>query len=343
MPGTLSLTRRNFWFEVFYLFIMALGDTQLVTSLAMIITGFVRMDKWELSTYHWIIVQDLVWVGLNSHFLTVSVIETWISEKREQYARVVAKLGKSPTVRRPYAWLRTSRFLLMTVMFACLLTMIVFSAGIDEYWNCPARCTVSTYPGSTHAMSWKMLSVKWMVANILLVLFAYASLVTRLVEPLSDGLDALKDGIRKRFKPKLGNVTLKRLSWLLDFFRSILFQTLLTCVWFVLGVYWLITDWQFGQKMLAKPDEIDDYLQCDADAQGEHSWRFGQIVPLLLLLLPTLALVGAYEDETEAEKFAKAEQLESTMSSSTSGMELEESTEPEPSALRARTSWKASS
>lgn len=59
--------------------VVALGDQQIVTGLALMLAALIRMgsDTKPLSTYHFVIVSDLVWFSSNAHLLALLVIRSY--------------------------------------------------------------------------------------------------------------------------------------------------------------------------------------------------------------------------------------------------------------------------
>jgi hypothetical protein len=130
----------------------------------------------------------------------------------------------------------------------------------------------------------------WTVANILLLCWGYGIALTPLFKPTREGWRSVKQYIRAWYKEHAPESDIPRrlyhlvgtgVSILYDFVRSIFLHTLFSFAWFLFLISGLLGDREDGQNLLG-PDQFED------------KWAFGQLVPLLLIILPLLAAMEAY-------------------------------------------------
>ncbi|ETN44353.1 uncharacterized protein HMPREF1541_10533 [Cyphellophora europaea CBS 101466] len=290
---------QDFWFQVFYRFALSLSDTQLVSGLAVISTALIRMATGELSTYHFNIIQDLAWLSNNSHLLSLHLIRAWIEQQEQSHPASTTLQARHASQLGAYFGLRMTRFVLMSVMLALMLTIVIFSGSrwMYSYFECPASCTAFRWPGSTSEAGGS--PQQWMITNIVLLSWAYSSTMVYLLGPTAESWRQVKHAARPVLV-KLDRRLLDGLQYLWDFFGSTLFESAFQITWFGLGVHWLTDDWRSGQRLLQHPADIPGYLDCEPIMGGEAGWGFGQVFPLFMLLLPLMTLLEAFEDEKRA-------------------------------------------
>jgi hypothetical protein len=114
---------RRMWNEILDDFIRNLSDQQLGTSLALLITAFIR--RCQISNYHLNIVCDLAWFSTVTHLLSVIVLRVYCMEATRKAVRNI-------------------RVALMFTTAVMLCTAMVLSSPIDPIVGngaCPAHCS----------------------------------------------------------------------------------------------------------------------------------------------------------------------------------------------------------
>ena len=67
-------------------------------------------------------------------------------------------------------------------------------------------------------------------------------------------------------------------------FSSIIFGTMTTIVWFGVGIWTLMTDRDYGHAIMGEQETENEELD----------WGFGQLVPLIFCILPSIAAGEAW-------------------------------------------------
>lgn len=283
--------------EALYNLVLSLSDTQLVTGIAILVPSLYKLNEGTITVYHFSIVMDLAWIASNTYILTLLVVSRQYREKDS--------IGSTQSPARKIHFSIILRILFMIILAAMLLYNSWVSAYI--YWaanfSCPATCAIRP---SIREHGGEPLS--WSITNFVLVLVAYTNAfiqfsatirrtwLTRVrskivvsgnsqtAAPVSNGT------IWTCFKIAAWTVilniriyVLKPIWYLLaSEFEGVIEQA----VWFVLGIYWTLSDRYWGHYEM-DTDEI----------VAEDSWGFGQFVPVVLLLIPLLQFIVTLEDE----------------------------------------------
>lgn len=285
-------------------------DVQLVSGFAVVCTAVIRMAKGKLSAYHFNILQDLAWLSNNSHLLSSRLIHAWLGKKEQEVLNTgslrpiagdAAMQRNRQGGRSIYVGLHLTRFTLTTSMLAFMFALSLWggSVYVNDWFNCPATCVLFQWPGSTAPVGGQ--PEAWMIVSIVLLGWAYVAALGNMLGPTGRRWSCLRDWTCRQSQQKLPWWLYEALIYVLGFLDSTLFETMFQIVWFGLGVYWLVGDWNDGQQLLQQPAEAQDYLACTPFPDGESEWGFGQFFALFVLLVPLLALVDVYEDRKHAE------------------------------------------
>nr|CDP26461.1 Putative protein of unknown function [Podospora anserina S mat+] len=276
--------------------VISLSDTQLVTGLAVLVgalASLYRSDHDEpMSVYHFTVASDLAWFSSTTHLSSLLVLR--------YHPRISAKKGHRPTHIRPWTVRLplTIRLVLMAV-FAALLFWATTLGGYECWYSimaCPAKCTL-THP-------WGGEPETWVAVNTVLIVHGYSTHMLELsVTARKYWLDHLRPHVLTRdnkfpvprLKQGLVGMMVSTARMLLFCFwnalGSDLCDVLEMMVWFALGCFWIAEDRRWGQ----------------AEMEGEHRQAenrlgYGQLIPIVLLLLPLIALVESYAHHSEADK-----------------------------------------
>lgn len=286
--------------------VVCLSDQQLVTGIAMMIAALKKLHDETITVYHLTIVTDLVWFSSNTHLTSLLVTSYFTVESFKEGApartipvstRTITTLtrtipnstqpGSEPRNKFVVRLPKAARVSLMVFM-ACLLVYTILLTGYigwSDTFNCPVSCTVGEPKGGE--------AERWMIANIVLIFYAYPT-----------ALFSLWHGGRKVwFEEWRSTIVDKRhleLSeperhWAIKSARRIYHclwyylssdtgGVLEQIVWHILGYVSLFYDRENGHGMMRYFDVADEIAM-------ENSWGFGQLVPLVLLLLPALQLL----------------------------------------------------
>jgi hypothetical protein len=298
-PYTASL-----WADCAFDLVISLSDQQLVTGLAILIAGTVRLHSAQIAVYHFAIVADLAWFSSNTHILSLLVVRSY----QDSVKRLPSTGERADDEEQAYysrqgiKWLRV---FLMVVM-ATLLMYTSWVAGY-EYWDseldCPAKCTLRGNRGGSRQ--------KWMGADFFYVLSNYPLHIFMLIRKfrihwIDDVRPRLLDGVsqpdnrRNLSMWEKGPLLLRLFGrvclciWY--FLSSELIAFVEVLVWYGLGVSWLFKDRKAGHAIMK-------------DSGAEMKWGFGQLVPLFLVALPLMQVAESYARHSYAAKKAVGDRL----------------------------------
>lgn len=289
----LGSQRNRRWANVCYDMVVCLSDQQLVTGIAMMIAALKKLHDETITLYHLAIVADLVWFSSNTHLISLLVTSYFTVESFKKGAlprtiptstQLVSEPRNKFVVRLPKA----ARVVLMVFM-ACLLVYTNLLTGYIDWssdtFNCPVSCIVGEAKGGG--------ADPWMIANIVLIFYAYPT-----------ALCSLWHGGRKVwFEEWRGTIVDNRhleqseppRHWAIMSARRIYHcfwyylssdtgNVLEQIAWHIVGYVSLFSDREKGHGVMRWFDVADEIAM-------ENSWGFGQLVPLVLLLLPALQLL----------------------------------------------------
>ncbi|KAK4185266.1 hypothetical protein QBC35DRAFT_525041 [Podospora australis] len=278
--------------------VQALSDTQLVTGLAVLVgamVGLYRSDGAEpISVYHFTIAMDLAWFAATTHMASLLVLKY----RRRESAKQKSQRGFA--LKLPIS--------LRLVLMVIFLGMFLRGSLVEGYacWfktmRCPAKCTLPYERGGE--------PMQWMIVNIVLIVSGYGFHLLELshtirrwwLEHLRKYIVSGKPVTKfERQKTVIGNIKsvlrvmggVVRITyfWIWNILASEICEVLEMLTWFSLGVYGVFQDRRYGHE------DMSDLQEHIEDRLG-----FGQLIPLVLLLLPVLALVESYAHHTEAHK-----------------------------------------
>lgn len=255
----------------------------MVTGIAILLAGFIQVNT--ISTYHWHTVVYLAWMSSNVHLITLAVLR--------------GHMQTSPIV-------RAIRVIGMTILFILLFAALLPTMSYDYQYSLGTdRCEYRNDPNSFQSVAelWtsKHLSDNnsLQILSILLLAFSYiwkpgtlfkrsshfaktwlqqkpSMLLSRAIRRLRNYRQALRHK-----SPLLHSLTFWPYAQLIGLHATITaFYDLLAS--FVASIWILSIVLGWGTLNLLKA--YIDY------GQDEREWTFGQIVPVLMLILPVMAM-----------------------------------------------------
>ncbi|KAM7210135.1 hypothetical protein V8F06_014479 [Rhypophila decipiens] len=261
--------------DVFFEVVMALSDAQIVTGLAILISGYCAALR-GMSGYHWRMLVRVAWFSTITHLAALSFLRTHLHRNKLK---------------------RAIRLILM----GCLAIMLIFATLVtaDSAFqnNLPAICFLNI-PKSHTAL--KNLDV---VASVLMLMYNIVLREFKLHRAFSEGIPRKIRRLLIRLtepvtRTILRNVTKptsnKRMRGLKRATYAMLFQPLIASLvvtrtyYFVYTsmtaeIYWLLVSAFWGTLSLLE-------LRNGINPPGENNWTLGQIVPCALFLAPVLTL-----------------------------------------------------
>jgi hypothetical protein len=280
--------------DALYQLVLALNDTQLVTGNAVLIAALKKLHvDGAITLYHFSIASDLAWFSSNTQLLTSVVIQS----------RDSVKLLTRPGTLSPPWWPKPSlllRIVLMTLMAAMLLYVCWITGyyGWSDDFSCPVSCITGSSKGGEQ--------LDWTIVNFVLILYAYPTAIFHhfkraRLEWLIKFRHKFMDNKALRIQEIQTKVTSEHMglrlagircarafrSYVLRpilYFLTSEFESLLEQVaWFTIGVISVLQNRAFGHSIMD-----------DTEAVLEDSWGFGQLVPVLLLILPLFQFLQSW-------------------------------------------------
>lgn len=288
--------------------VLSLSDTQLVTGLAMLIAALIRLANGLITVYHFSIVTDLVWLASSSHGLSLLVVRSFDESVKPEQRGSESWLRSSLPASR-YA--RSVRVVLMlcmaSMLFACCF-MTGYTYWYDEF-SCPAKCTLDSD-------TWNLKGgepLQWMVVNFFFIIWEYSIGIFMLIPRCREWW---MSSVRPLFPRNFNELDFEPGSWkagragvplrvlashkrpraVLRFVWHLLSSEFMsfvqTLAWFSLDIYWIfgqipdhLQDRPIGHSLMEDPDE----RKAEDGITG-----FGQVIPIILLLIPILQIFEAY-------------------------------------------------
>lgn len=140
----ISHEKRKFWRAVVEKVILSLGDQQLLTGIAILVSGMIR--HCTISVYHFAIVSDLAWFSSYVHLLSLFVLQDFLRDRPQ---------------------LRNWRVCLMLVMFVLLFAYTVIEGHWAWYdsWQYEAQCVFDDLIGNVGGLPgvWMSVSIFFLV------------------------------------------------------------------------------------------------------------------------------------------------------------------------------------
>ena len=279
----ISSAKKDFWRPVLENLVLSLSDQQIITGLAILITGFIK--HCSISVYHFTIVTDLATFSSNAHMTTLNYLQSYLKERPS---------------------LRNWRAVLMMILFFALIAASVLGGHWAWYqsWPYQAQCLFDDLIGNVHGSP-----ALWMSVNIIMLLYGYYSGLKGIYPSFSDCIDTwtyekplsnMNSGITWLSQRRISNSKnfsskalqlFYTISWVLLISVRFIFVSLVIILgssYFTLcfdDMFFGLAIWGIlGDRNIPKWDMIGN----------ENEFGFGQIVPLLLLASNILTFRDIY-------------------------------------------------
>ncbi|KAH6637168.1 hypothetical protein F5144DRAFT_208057 [Chaetomium tenue] len=326
--------------------ILNLCDVQMVTGLAILISGFMVMDC-GLSSYHWQIMVYLAWFSTVAHMSSLTSVRDYLStrpwQRNIRFLLTLILLAMLITAIVPTAYFRWSsmgitsddrkgtltRSELQALPAACFLRSTAATFLWDSQY-CPADGSSSNIYPSPCTFETSFLGdngpYQSAVFSITLLIFTFVTRTIKLFNPLS----ALASRFLTRPVSRLLHRTLLWLSrsqrrdpdlsqaaWPTLLRQKLLFRLVTRPVLALLlmlrlqvdlfssmlsELFWLMCILAWGTvKLLSSRNTLDTQI-----LEEETQWTYGQILPVLLLVMPVLGVAGTLSVETKPKLAAAA-------------------------------------
>ncbi|KAF2010043.1 hypothetical protein BU24DRAFT_414484 [Aaosphaeria arxii CBS 175.79] len=275
--------------DCFFRVTLTLSDQQVVTGIAIMIAGLKLLAENHISIYHFSVVRELAFFSSNAHLLSLISLWAYLSSDRKRY-RTTGRYR-----RIPLAFSTKWRLVCFFAFFVLFLT--VTWMGADRDWDnefgCPVKCA------SHNVKDFGGQPLGWAIAITYLLFTGYTFYALQLGEALVDRNKTVRRWIIAKWSSVDDKVTrrIARSSILLKLFHGLktiayawrmyvysdAMELLTMLGWYTANLYWLIEDKKEGSRWMS-----------DEQWTIENEYGFGQIVPLVLLVLPIMTFLEAY-------------------------------------------------
>jgi hypothetical protein len=284
--------RANEASHVLYSLLVAISDQQAVVGIALLAAAIHSFEKQSITVYHFNIIMDMAWFSSNVHLLTLCILRSFLESPR---------LSNVLSVSRSHGPLQRLLRIMAMVVLACLLLYCSSVAGFegwDSAVNCSAQCiTKGKRRGAPH---------RQMIITYIFIVQSYTVQIVRVTPSiqrffanhLMPWIEQLDNKARGRKEEDDGASTKSRLqkpvevfyegirktAIVLFYFFTSDFEFMIEMIaWYALGLYWTFTDRKAGRRHMNL-----------LEVSKENHIGFGQLVPLLLIVMATLAAMESY-------------------------------------------------
>ena len=300
------------WTKAFEAAVLFFGDTQVITSVAILVSGYVQLPC-GLSAYHWETIVDLAWFSALTHLTTLSSLRQYFRRRPTMAVLRAIFMGMTlillaaalqPTVYVPQSRNGESAFTKSDVEFGSS------QAAIDNFVSSPAVCLFTQksrnevwssqsdrYPDESHpSMPYNPIMV---ILSLLYLASSYVTRVIRLFAPLAGPANRwLRHAPTGFLQQKYSNASahLKNHRHLRKAWRAILILilTLWDALYLVANsmlweILWLVAALAWGTLRVVG-------LRKLSHMPSEDSWGFGQILAVLLSAVPIWSFFSVLQE-----------------------------------------------
>ncbi|KAI3600517.1 hypothetical protein WG66_001738 [Moniliophthora roreri] len=269
---TPPLSKRHFWEPVIYPLLLSLHDTQLISGNGILIAAIIRHKT--ISVYHFTIAADLAWIASGTQLLTFISIRPWIRNRQ-----------LSSKHSRAYGPVQILRLSVMVLQLGLLLYAAVIQG--DQYWDDSYTCPLTCFEQEQERQLGGI-PEKWMVINIVLPIWSYGAAILRSFSLLWNLWVFWRDELKSR----ISDGPVRRIvGFIWSFLDSAALELASETTWFALGIHWIKEDRRWAKRYFG------GVYDCPEVSNTEEDWGFGQILPMLLVLIPIIAGLQSYGDE----------------------------------------------
>lgn len=238
--------------------IIGLADQQLILGLAMLTAAVLEWDNYTISAYHFNLVAYLAWFSCFTHAITLLTLMDWMRESR---SLLCVRLSLFSAVLGVFLW---------TQIMARDYTSLPHASSPGFRAACPARCCISDSL-SFNSYNWVRLCPLLLVA-------------LRVIWMLVRGL-------------------FRRVTWFdglstkLEIDKDLSFALRATNFYVAVILFAIVTGLGYSLTIIGEVRDISNYPNLEVSStffQEQNSWGFGQIVSMILLVLPFLAAVEGF-------------------------------------------------
>ncbi|CAF9935524.1 MAG: hypothetical protein HETSPECPRED_009818 [Heterodermia speciosa] len=327
------------WTRAFNAAVLFFGDTQVITSVAILVSGYVQLPC-GLSAYHWQTIVDLAWFSALTHLATLTSLRQYFRSRPTMAILRIIFMGMTlvllgaalqPTIFMPE--LRNNESAFVKNVPGLQDSQIV----VNEFISSPAICLFSD---RSRDKVWKSQSVlevdgchrskpynpNIVILSLLYLLTSYLSRIIRLFAPLAGSASQwLRYGpisfLQMKYSSTCVHSSMFNPIWTVWKALLLLFMTLWDAFYLAANsmlweILWLVAALVWGTLRIIG-------LRMLSHLPGEYSWGFGQILAVLLSTVPIWSFFSTiqeakYDDVNtgqEIEKKADEHELAETLHS----------------------------
>ncbi|KAL5337453.1 hypothetical protein BJX70DRAFT_399589 [Aspergillus crustosus] len=274
------------WDKQLRTIVLTMSDQQLVTGIAILISGYSQLSC-GLSLYHWQIVTTLTWFSTITHLGTLPFLSQYLRQHRYIfYLRVFLIFGLA--IMLAIALLPNGNATRYGPTYPGRVYRGTLTKPVQCYFNSP-NLGFDINKGGVFTILAEMILLLTLVVRFVRILPVSKNVSSRVLKYLRDICQrwlVFLCGLCQRLPRYMALVPVPPLvfgiAWLalahmlVDLFRSSVFE-----------IWWLMFSLIWGSIRLFS---VRASLPREAQQLEEDQWGFGQLVPVLLLLIPVLMI-----------------------------------------------------
>ena len=300
------------WTRAFNAAVLFFGDTQVITSVAILVSGYVQLPC-GLSAYHWQTIVDLAWFSALTHLATLTSLRQYFRTRPTMAILRIVFMGMTlillgaalqPTVFMPQLRNGESAFVQngsglqdsQTVVndFISSPAICLFSdRSRDKVWKSQSVLEVD---GCHHS---KPYNPNIVILSLLYLVTSYLSRIVRLFAPLAGSANQwLRFGPINFLQKKYSSTCVHPSTFgtILTVWNAILLLTMTLWDAFYLAansmlweILWLVAALVWGTLRIIG-------LRMLSHLPSEYSWGFGQILAVLLSTVPIWSFFSTIQE-----------------------------------------------
>jgi hypothetical protein len=288
-----SVPNPDVWAECFYRVTFSLSDQQLVTGIAILTAAFRLRAQGSITALHFSIVRDLAFFSSAAHILSLLALWSSMGKWRNKHER------KENGRRLPLPLVTIWRFICMLTFFGLLLAAIWITAFSlwDDWAGCPVRCI----PKGTKNLSgvpfqWAVASTCFLVTEYTTYLMLFSEQILGPFQDLRTKCHTQSESAQDRLAdyPRgsmIYRVCRKVALWARYLYFSELWDLTTVMAWSATNCVFVAQNRALSERVFGPS------VEGRKERGKEDELGFGQIVPLLLLMLPVMTFISTYQGE----------------------------------------------
>lgn len=300
------------WTRAFEAAVLFFGDTQVITSVAILVSGYVQMPC-GLSAYHWATIVDLAWFSALTHLTTLTSLRRYLQRRPTMAILRIIFMGMTlillgsalyPTVYLPTFGNGESTYAQDD------LSLQDSQAGIDLLVSSPAICLFSN---KSRKELWKSQAIlhadgshqsipynpNLVILSLLYLAISYITRVVRLFAPLAEMANtwlviAPNNILQQKYSSVCARPSGNRI--LTKVWKAVLILAMTLWNAFYLAansmlweILWLVVALAWGTLRIIG-------LRKLSHLASEDSWGFGQILAVLLSAVPIWSFFSTIQE-----------------------------------------------